>query len=96
MYRGKARVELTEPFIRMYEKQPREIRERAYRVLKELEENPLLGKPLRAEVKYGDTSYRFRSVRIGNYRLVYIYIPVTNTVMVYYIGHRKNIYKKLK
>lgn len=80
----------------MFEKLPKGIQKRALDVLRELSDNPLLGKPLRAEVIHEGVSYRFRSVRIGDYRLVYIYVPVTNTVIAYYIGHRRNIYRKLK
>ena len=96
MVPGKANVRNTERFVKMFGKLPRRIQERALTVLRELRDNPLLGKPLKAEVMHEGVSYRFRSVRIGDYRLIYIYIPITNTVIAYYIGHRRNIYKKLR
>ena len=46
---------------------------RAPFVSRELSDNSLLGKSLRAGVVHEDVSCSFGSVRIGDYRVVYVY-----------------------
>ena len=58
--------------IRMLEKLLRSIQERTV-VSRELSDNSLLGKSLRAGVVHEDVSCSFGSIRIGDYRVVYVY-----------------------
>ncbi len=52
--------------------------------LKELEENPEAGKPL----KYSP----FWSLRIGDYRTIYEINKTQKQVIILHIGHRENVY----
>ena len=55
--------------------------------LKELNENPYLGKPLQNELAL------FRSLKLKRFRVVYRIDDVNTRVVVYAIGHRKDIYE---
>ena len=55
-------------------------------ILKELYENPYLGKGLRDELA------DFRSLRMKRYRAIYQIDYQNKEVIIYAIGHRRNIY----
>jgi len=65
-----------------------------------LEESPTTGKLLRGyyEVRVEDQIIRakLRSLRIGDYRVIYWYDARKDTVWLLLVGHRKWIYKLLK
>ncbi len=79
---------LTNTFIRNYEKLPRNIQNRTKENLQVLRNNPFAGKKLTGDLK-GEYSYR-----IGDYRI--IYTMEKDEIFVEAIGHRKDIYSKLK
>jgi mRNA interferase RelE/StbE len=66
-----------------------EIKKAAKTALKELAENPNLGKELQAELS------GFRSYRFMRYRIVYKMDPGNRFVVVWAIGHRRDIYESL-
>ena len=72
-------------FKRTFKKLDFETREKIIKHLKQIEQNPEIGKPLRYSLK------GFRSIRIGKYRLVYS--VEEDVVKVYSFEHRKGIYK---
>jgi len=54
---------------------------------KGLNENPYLGKPLQNELAL------FRSLKLKRFRVVYRIDDLNTRVVVYAIGHRKDIYE---
>jgi len=52
-----------------------------------LEKEPFLGKPLR-----GELSGKW-SLRIGDYRVIYVIDEQRKIVLLYYVRHRKKVYK---
>ena len=68
---------------------PPEIRKAAKAALWELAQNPCLGKELQAELS------GFRSYRFMRYRIVYKVDAVNKQVIVWAIGHRRDIYENL-
>jgi len=65
-----------------------------------LEEDPTVGKLLRGyyEVRVEDQVIRakLRSLRVGDYRVIYWYDVRKDTVWLLLVGHRKWVYKLLK
>ena len=72
-------------FKKIFEKLDFENRERIIKHLKQIEQNPEIGKPLRYSLK------GFRSIRIGKYRL--LYAIEEDVIRVYAFEHRKGVYK---
>jgi mRNA interferase RelE/StbE len=68
---------------------PPEIKKAAKAALKELAENPDLGKELQTELS------SFRSYRFKRYRIVYSVDAKNKFVVVWAIGHRRDIYEHL-
>jgi mRNA interferase RelE/StbE len=66
-----------------------EIKKAARTALKELAKNPNLGKELQAELS------SFRSYRFMRYRIVYKVDTEQKHVVVWAIGHRRDIYENL-
>ncbi len=66
-----------------------EIKKAAKAALKELAENPFLGKELQAELS------SFRSYRFMRYRIVYRVDVESKLVIVWAIGHRRDIYENI-
>jgi mRNA interferase RelE/StbE len=66
-----------------------EIKKAAKAALKELAENPYLGKELQTELS-GFWSYRFL-----RYRIVYKVDRQEKTIIVWAIGHRRDIYETM-
>ncbi len=76
------KVFLHQKAARFLEKLDNQIKDRIKEKIKQLEKNPKKGKLLRYS--------NFRSLRIGNYRVIYEISE--NRVIVLFIGHRKNVY----
>jgi mRNA interferase RelE/StbE len=55
--------------------------------LKELMKNPYLGKDLQEELA------GFQSYRLKRYRIIYKTNMQSKTIMVYFVGHRRNVYE---
>ena len=55
--------------------------------LKRLENRPQLGKRLRY--------FNFRSLRVGEYRVIYEIWKKEGQIVVLFIGHRRNVYENL-
>lgn len=66
-----------------------EVKKAAREALRELAENPYLGKELQRELS-GFWSYRFL-----RYRIVYQADPEEKVIIVWAIGHRRDIYETL-
>lgn len=66
-----------------------EIRKAAKAALRELAQNPDLGKELQAELS------GFRSYRFMRYRIVYKFDAENKHVIIWAIGHRRDIYENL-
>jgi mRNA interferase RelE/StbE len=64
-----------------------EIKKAAKKALRQLEENPDLGKELQAELT------GFRSYRFMRNRIVYRVLPAKKIVVVWAVGHRRDIYE---
>jgi addiction module RelE/StbE family toxin len=62
------------------------IRKRLKTGLKELAGNPYAGKELQGDLA------EFRNCRIKRYRIIYTVVTDENTLKVYAIGHRREIY----
>ncbi len=60
------------------------ISKQIFKKLKELEKNPLLGKPLHKNLK------NQRSIHTGKYRT--LYSIEENRILIFKIKHRKNVY----
>jgi len=80
------KIELSEKFKSQLRKvKDEKLRDSVEKTLKDLLEDPNIGKPLRYSFK------GFRVMRIGKYRL--IYAIEGDEVKVYAIKHRKKVYK---
>jgi mRNA interferase RelE/StbE len=66
-----------------------EIKKAAKAALKELAENPSCGKELQAELS------GFRSYRFMRYRIIYKIDTANKHLVVWAIGHRRDIYENL-
>jgi len=66
-----------------------EIKRAAKAALKELGENPYIGKELQAELS------GFRSYRFMRYRIIYKIDTENKHLIVWAIGHRRDIYENL-
>lgn len=65
-------------------KLPTSIKKRILEELKELQERPEKGDPLRPT--------QFWRVRVGDYRAIYEIERQTHRVIILHVGHRKNVY----
>ena len=80
------KIELSEKFKSQLRKlKDEKLRDSIEKALKDLLEDPNIGKPLRYSFK------GFRAMRIGKYRLIYAIDG--DVVKVYAIKHRKKVYK---
>ena len=82
-------IKLTTSVSRVVKNFPPEIKKAAKSALKELAENPVLGKELQAVLS------NFRSYRFKRYRIVYSVDSNNKFVVVWAIGHRRDIYEHL-
>ncbi|MCD4720399.1 MAG: type II toxin-antitoxin system RelE/ParE family toxin [Desulfobacula sp.] len=81
------RVKLTPTAGLMFNNLHPTIKRQLKSILKGLYENPYLGKELRDEL------VDFRSLRIKRYRAIYQIDNRNKEVIIYAIGHRRNIYE---
>lgn len=81
------KIEYNNEAVRNLEKVSTSDKNRIFRGIENLKENPDLGKQLVGPLK------GLRSLRIGNYRVIYKKDLQIITIIVLAIGHRKNIYK---
>lgn len=81
------RVKLTPSASSMFSKLNPEIRKQIRYRLKKLYENPYLGKKLHNEL------INFRSLKMKRYRAIYQIDNQKKIVIIYAIGHRRNIYE---
>ena len=65
-----------------------EIKKMIRSALEELRSNPFLGDDLREELS------GFRSFKPKRYRILYRFDEDENTIDVYYVGHRREVYEK--
>ena len=56
--------------------------------IEQLQTNPFLGDELHEELT------GFRSLKPGRYRILYKFDEDENTIDVYYVGHRREVYEK--
>ena len=93
-------VRVTKVFERLLGRLPPAAAERVLEASQVLRDNPLAGKLLRGyyEVRVEDQVIRakLRSLRVGDYRVIYWYDVRKDTVWLLLVGHRKWIYKLLK
>lgn len=82
-YRVKLTVHVSKAAIKL----PPETKKAAREALRLLAENPELGKELQAELA------GFRSYRFLRYRIVYKVAPEKKVIVVWALGHRKDIYE---
>ena len=69
-------------------KVPKNIRQKFFRATEKLSQNPLSGIPLKGEFEGS------RKIRLGNYRIVYVFNPKTQVVTVYRVEPRQGVYKR--
>ncbi len=81
------RVEFLPRAARDYKHLPAAVQARVATALESLAEDPLAGKPLQGPYA------GLRSLRIGEYRLVYRPALSNKVVLVQAIGHRRDIYR---
>ena len=81
------RVKLTPTAGRMLNSLHPIVKKQLKSILKELYENPYLGKELRDEL------VNFRSLHIKRYRAIYKVDNRNKKAIIYAIGHRRNIYE---
>lgn len=81
------RVKLTPSAGQALSKRHPAIKKQLKSILKELYQNPYLGKKLQNELSH------FRSLKMKRYRAIYKIDDQKKEVIIYAIGHRRNIYE---
>ena len=81
------RVKLTATAAEMFNNLHPDIKKQLKTTLKELYKSPYMGKSLQNEL------IDFRSLKIKCYRIVYQFDDRNKTIIVYAIGHRRDIYE---
>jgi len=81
------RVKLTTSAAETFNSLPPEVKKQIKAALKELYKTPHLGKSLQNELA------SFRSLKIKRFRCIYQIDDRTKTLIVYAIGHRRDIYE---
>lgn len=74
-------------FLGRLEKRNKNISQRIVRAIDSLKTNPFVGKKLLGELA------TFRSLRVGEYRILYIIIEKSVLIQVVKIAHRREIYR---
>ena len=80
-------VKLTSTVNEIGKKFSSEIKSAAKAALKELAQNPTLGKELQADLA------GFRSYRFMRYRIIYKVNTIEKIIIIWAIGHRRDIYE---
>ena len=81
------KIEYNKEAVRNLEKNSSSDKNKIFKGIENLKENPDLGKQLVGPLK------GLRSLRIGNYRVIYKKELQIITIIILAIGHRKNIYR---
>ncbi|MFQ5820952.1 MAG: type II toxin-antitoxin system RelE/ParE family toxin [Candidatus Heimdallarchaeota archaeon] len=81
------KLEVTGSFERDFRKLDPQLKQRLDSAIRTLETDPHLGKLLRGELSSK------RSLRIGDYRVIYVIDEEKNTVTLYSVRHRKVAYR---
>ena len=74
-------------FLERLEKSNKNISQRIVRAIDSLKTNPFMGKKLLGEL------VSFRSLRVGEYRIIYIIIEKRVLIQVVKIAHRREVYR---
>ncbi|MDP2940407.1 MAG: type II toxin-antitoxin system RelE/ParE family toxin [Candidatus Omnitrophota bacterium] len=74
-------------FLERLEKSNRNISQRLVRTIDSLKTNPFIGKKLLGELA------NFRSLRMGEYRIIYLIIKKRVLIQVVKIAHRREVYR---
>jgi mRNA interferase RelE/StbE len=74
-------------FLERLEKNKKNISQRIIRAIDSLKTNPFIGKKL-----LGDLA-NFRSLRVGEYRILYLVIEKQVLIQVVKIAHRREVYR---
>jgi len=74
-------------FLERLEKTNKNISQRIVRVIDNLRTNPFMGKKLLGELA------RFRSLRVGEYRIIYLIIEKRVLIQIVKIAHRREVYR---
>ncbi|MCD6242232.1 type II toxin-antitoxin system RelE/ParE family toxin [Candidatus Bathyarchaeota archaeon] len=83
---GKYSLKVTKRFEKDFRKFEIKLRRRLDSAIRKLETNPYLGKPLRGELMGK------RSLRVGDYRVIYAVDEDKKVVILFTVGHRKAVY----
>lgn len=86
------KIELSPPALKFLEqltKKHRNIADRIVLVIDSLQKNPFLGKKLLGKLS------NFRSLRVGDYRVLYTVIEHRVLIQIVKIGHRREVYRFL-
>lgn len=83
-------IELTEEAESSLKKLHIDNQRRIRKLIKQLKDNPELGKKLIMELS------GFRSLRIGKYRVIYVVNKNKLIISIVEIGHRKEVYDKIR
>ena len=81
------RVKLTATAAEMFNCLHPDIKKQLKTTLKELYKSPYMGKSLQNEL------INFRSLKMKRYRIIYQFDDRDKTIIVYAIGHRRDIYE---
>ncbi|OGX15211.1 MAG: hypothetical protein A2166_00270 [Omnitrophica WOR_2 bacterium RBG_13_41_10] len=74
-------------FLERFEKSNKNISQRIVRAIDSLKIKPFIGKKLIGELA------NFRSLRVGEYRIIYIIIEKRVLIQVVKIAHRREVYR---
>ncbi len=73
--------------LRELEGLPERIQERVHAAVQRLASDPLAGKALKAELKM------LRSLRVGDYRVLYQFFPREQRVVIVHVANRRDVYR---
>ena len=73
--------------IRELEKLPEPVQARIRTAALRLDSDPLFGKALRGELRM------LRSLRVGDYRVLYQWLPQVQRAVIVHIAHRREVYR---
>ena len=76
-------------FDKEFAKLPRDTQLSVMKKIRGLEDDPFVGKPLRAALK------GLWSLRVGKYRVIYKVLPEKEMVQLITVGHRKRVYRRV-
>lgn len=83
----KYEISVSKRFKKRLKKLPKNIKKRVLKKVKSLKSRPNLGKTLKADLK------GIRSLRIGDYRVLYEIIRDDSNILLLTVQHRKKVYQ---